>query len=80
MGIWHTLRAQKGSHVPISRPKYIPYSYVERLGKHLTFPKADRSRFTETKVSEERISCHCDTRLQMIIDEIGSIRNQIEEN
>ena len=42
--------------------------------------EADRSRFTETKISETITSFHYDTRLQMIIDEIGSLRDQIEEN
>ena len=42
--------------------------------------EADRSRFSETKISERITSFHYDTRLQMIIDEIESIREQIEEN
>ena len=42
--------------------------------------EADRSRFTETKISERIFNFHYDTRLQMIIDEIESIREQIKEN
>ena len=26
VGIWYILRAQMGSHIPTSRPKYIPYA------------------------------------------------------
>ena len=32
VGIWYTLRAQKGSHIPTLRPKYIPYTYMDPLG------------------------------------------------
>ena len=42
--------------------------------------EADGSRFTETEISELIISFHYDTRLQMITDEIESIREQIEEH
>ena len=27
VGIWYILRAQRGSHIPTLRPKYIPYTY-----------------------------------------------------
>ena len=36
VGIWYILRAQKGSHIPTLRPKYIPYSYMDPLGKRLS--------------------------------------------
>ena len=42
--------------------------------------EADRSRFTETTISERITNYHYDTRLQMIVDEIESTREQIEEN
>ena len=32
VGIWYILRAQRGSHIPTLRPKYLPYSYMEPLG------------------------------------------------
>ena len=32
VGIWYILRAQRGSHMPTPRPKYIPYSYMDPLG------------------------------------------------
>ena len=35
VGIWYILRAQKGSHIPTLRPKYIPYTYMDPLGKVL---------------------------------------------
>ena len=33
VGIWYILRAQRGSHIPTLRPKYIPYTYIDPLGK-----------------------------------------------
>ena len=33
LGIWYILRAQRGSHILTFRPKYIPYSYMDPLGK-----------------------------------------------
>ena len=33
VGIWYILRAQRGSHIPILKAKYIPYSYMDPLGK-----------------------------------------------
>ena len=32
VGVWYILRAQRGSHIPTLRPKYIPYSYMDPLG------------------------------------------------
>ena len=32
VGIWYILRAQRGSHIPTVRAKYIPYSYMDPLG------------------------------------------------
>ena len=32
VGIWYILRAQRGSHIPTLRPKYIPYYYMDPLG------------------------------------------------
>ena len=32
VGIWSILRAQRGSHIPTLRPKYIPYTYMDPLG------------------------------------------------
>ena len=32
VGIWYILRAQRGSHIPTLRAKYIPYSYMDPLG------------------------------------------------
>ena len=32
--IYTHLGAQMGSHIPTSRPKYIPHSYMDPLGKH----------------------------------------------
>ena len=32
VGIWYILRAQRGSHIPTLRPKYIPYTYIDPLG------------------------------------------------
>ena len=34
VAIWYILRAQRGSHIPTLRAKYIPYSYMDPLGKH----------------------------------------------
>ena len=31
VGIWYILRAQRGSHIPTLRPKYIPYTYMDPL-------------------------------------------------
>ena len=28
-GIWYILKAQRGSHIPTLRPKYIPYTYFK---------------------------------------------------
>ena len=33
VGIWYILKAQRGSHIPTLRPKYLPYSYMDPLGK-----------------------------------------------
>ena len=33
VGIWDILRAQRGSHTPTLRPKYMPYSYMDPLGQ-----------------------------------------------
>ena len=33
--IRYILRAQRGSHIPILRPEYIPYSYMGPLGRGL---------------------------------------------
>ena len=33
VGIWYILRAQKCSHIPTLRSKYIPYTYMDPLGK-----------------------------------------------
>ena len=33
VGIWYILRAQRGSHIPTLRPKYVLYSYMDVLGK-----------------------------------------------
>ena len=35
VGIWYILRAQRGSHIPTLRPKYIPYTYMDPLGIRL---------------------------------------------
>ena len=32
VGKWYILRAQRGSHIPTLRPKYIPYTYMDPLG------------------------------------------------
>ena len=32
VGKWYILRAQRGSHIPTLRAKYIPYSYMDPLG------------------------------------------------
>ena len=32
VGIWYILRAQRGSHIPTLRPKYILYTYIDPLG------------------------------------------------
>ena len=32
VGIWYILRAQRGSHIPTLRPKYIPDYYMDPLG------------------------------------------------
>ena len=59
---------------------------VKRLEKfrskasNVAHNEADRSRFTETKISERITNFHYNTRLQVIIDEIESIRVQTEEN
>ena len=29
VGIWYMLRAQRGSHIPTLRPKYIPFTYMD---------------------------------------------------
>ena len=36
VGIWYILRAQRGSHIPTLRPKYIPYTYMDPLGSTFT--------------------------------------------
>ena len=33
VGIWHIHRAQRGSHIPTLRPKYVPYTYIDPLGR-----------------------------------------------
>ena len=33
VGIWYILRAQRGSHIPTFRPKYILYTYIDPLGQ-----------------------------------------------
>ena len=33
VGIWYILRAQRGSHIPTLKPKYIPYNYMDPLGE-----------------------------------------------
>ena len=33
VGLWYIFKAQRGSHVPTLRPKYLPYSYMDPLGK-----------------------------------------------
>ena len=33
VGIWYILKAQRGSHIPTLGPKYLPYSYMDPLGK-----------------------------------------------
>ena len=32
VGIWYILKAQRGSHIPTLRPKYLPYSHMDPLG------------------------------------------------
>ena len=32
VGVWYILRAQRGSHIPTLRPRYIPYTYMDPLG------------------------------------------------
>ena len=32
VAIWYIHRAQRGSHIPTLRPKYIPYTYMDPLG------------------------------------------------
>ena len=32
VGRWYILRAQRSSHIPTLRPKYIPYTYMDPLG------------------------------------------------
>ena len=34
VGIWYTLRAQRGPHIPTLRTKYTPYSYMDPLGSN----------------------------------------------
>ena len=36
VAIWYILRAQRGSHIPTLRPKYVPYNYMDPLGKNET--------------------------------------------
>ena len=36
MGIWYILRAQRGSHIPTLKPKYILYTYVDPLGPQMS--------------------------------------------
>ena len=36
VGIWYVLGAQRSSHIPTLRPKYIPYSYMDPLGMETT--------------------------------------------
>ena len=33
VGMWHMLRAQRGSYIPTLGPKYMPYSYMDPLGQ-----------------------------------------------
>ena len=33
VGRWYILRAQRGSHILTLKPKYIPYNYMDPLGK-----------------------------------------------
>ena len=37
LGFRCILRAQRGSHIPTLRPKYIPYTYIDPLGMKLAF-------------------------------------------
>ena len=39
VAIWYILRAQRGSHIPTLRAKYIPYSYMDPLGPLNPKPK-----------------------------------------
>ena len=32
VGIWYIFKAQRGSHIPTLRPKYLPYTYMDPLG------------------------------------------------
>ena len=32
VGVWYILRAQRGSHIPTLKPKYMPYNYMDPLG------------------------------------------------
>ena len=35
VALWYILRAQNGSHITTLGPKYIPYNYMEPLGRVL---------------------------------------------
>ena len=39
VGIWYTLKAQRGSHIPTLRPKYLPDSYMDPLGDYIPYIK-----------------------------------------
>ena len=32
VGLWYLLSAQRASHIPTLKPKYIPYTYMDPLG------------------------------------------------
>ena len=45
VSIWYILRAQRGSHIPTLRPKYIPYTWTLRVGvspKHWSYVRLYR--------------------------------------
>ena len=55
VGIWYILGVQGGFHIPTLRPKYIPYSYMDPLGRVLvselaTHPLAGGSRMQGFRV------------------------------
>ena len=54
LGIWYTLRAQWGSHIPTLRPKYLPYNYMDPLGYKEDHTVRGRSRARDHLVLEQR--------------------------
>ena len=57
VGIWYILRAQRGSHIPTLKPKYIPYNYMDPLGLGTLKPQKPYYLSTWTRRVMQRPGC-----------------------